>query len=291
MIDLHTHSDQSDGSWTPARLVAEAQKAGLEALAITDHDTFGGYDMAAGPARDRGLDLVCAVEVGTVFARRDRPSIRHVHLLGYFLHGPPAGEFRAWLRTIQEGRRSRNFLLAERLRSLGLEVSLEEAEAIGRGLTGRPHFARLLVQKGHAANVQDAFDRYLGPTGKACVPRRAPASVEAAARIRAAGGLAVLAHPGRWGANQAEVVPFLVRELIGPGLGGIEVYHSDHSSEDVRSLLGLAQSYGLAVTGGSDFHGEAKPGVALGTGLAGNLSIPREVLDRLRASGEGARGG
>jgi predicted metal-dependent phosphoesterase TrpH len=284
LIDLHTHSDESDGSWSPSRLVEEALKIGLEALAIADHDTLKGHDLAAGPACASGLDLVCAVEIGTVFAQRGQPPIRHVHVLGYFLNSPPLAEFRNWLVGIQEGRSNRNRLLAERLQSLGLDVSLEEAQALGSGLTGRPHFARVLVRKGYASDVQDAFDKYLGHSGKAYVPRREPSSTEAVGQIMAAGGLAVLAHPGRLRREQPDLGDFLVRGLVEQGLGGVEVYHSDHTAADTQLLLGMAQSYGLAITGGSDFHGEAKPGVELGTGHAGNLSIPREVLERLRTS-------
>jgi len=284
LIDLHTHSDESDGSWSPSRLVEEALKIGLEALAIADHDTLKGHDLAAGPACAGGLDLVCAVEIGTVFAGRQQPPIRHVHVLGYFLNAPPPAEFRSWLVGIQEGRSNRNRLLAERLQSLGLDVSLEEARALGSGLTGRPHFARVLVRKGYASDVQDAFDKYLGRSGKAYVPRREPSSTEAVGQILAAGGLAVLAHPGRLRREQPELGDFLVRGLVKQGLGGVEVYHSDHTAADTQLLLGMAESYGLAITGGSDFHGEAKPGVDLGTGHAGNLSIPREVLERLRTS-------
>jgi hypothetical protein len=284
LIDLHTHSDESDGSWSPSRLVEEGLKIGLEALAIADHDTIKGHALAAGPACAGGLDLVCAVEIGTVFPQRQQPPIRHVHVLGYFLNSPPAAGFRSWLAGIQEGRSNRNRLLAERLQSLGLDVPLEEAQAMGSGLTGRPHFARVLVRKGYATDVQDAFDKYLGRSGKAYVPRREPSAMEAIGQIIAAGGLAVLAHPGRLPREEPDLLGLLVRELVERGLGGLEVYHSDHTAADTQLLLGMAESYGLAITGGSDFHGEAKPGVELGTGHAGNLSIPREVLERMRTS-------
>ena len=284
MIDLHAHSDASDGSWSPSRLVEEALKMGLEALAIADHDTLRGYDLAAGPARDLGLDLVCAVEIGTIFLRREQPPVRHVHMLGYFLNSPPAEDFRNWLVGIQVARRSRNILLAERLQGLGVDVSLEEAEALGNTVTGRPHFARVLVRKGYAANVQDAFDKFLGHHGRAYVPRSEPSSTEAVERIRAGGGLAVLAHPARLSRERPDVVDLLVRELVEHGLGGVEVFHSDHTADEIKFLTGIAESYGLAITGGSDFHGEGKPGVDLGTGHGGNLAVPREVLDRLRAS-------
>ncbi|HSW50685.1 MAG TPA: hypothetical protein VLH09_10950, partial [Bryobacteraceae bacterium] len=147
-----------------------------------------------------------------------------------------------------------------------------------------PHFARVLLQKGHVADIQDAFDKYLGHSGKAYVPRHEPSTTETVERIRAGGGVAALAHPARLWRERRDLVDLLVRELVEHGLGGIEVFHSDHTPDDARLLLGITESYGLAATGGSDFHGEAKPGVDLGTGHAGNLSIPLEVLERLRAS-------
>jgi predicted metal-dependent phosphoesterase TrpH len=281
MIDLHTHSDASDGSLSPARLVEAAMGLGLEALAIADHDTLSGYDLAREPARDLGLDLVCAIEVGTALAD---PPLRHVHLLAYFLSAPPAAEFRAWLEAIHNERRRRNALLAGRLQSMGLAVAREEAEALGRSVTGRPHCARVLVKKGYARDVPDAFDRYLGNQAPGYVPRREPSTGEAIGRVLAAGGLPVLAHPARLTRERPEILDALVADLVELGLGGLEVYHSEHAPDDTARLLELAQSYGLAVTGGSDFHGEAKPGVRLGTGMNGNLAVPREVLDRLRGS-------
>ncbi len=281
MIDLHTHSDASDGSLSPARLVETAVSLGLEALAIADHDTLSGYDLARGPASELGLDLVCAIEVGTTLAD---PPLRHVHVLGYFLNAPPAAGFRDWLDGIQAHRRRRNALLAGRLQSMGLAVTLEDAEAIGRSVTGRPHFARVLVNLGYARDVPDAFDRYLGNQAPGYVPRREPPAGEAIGRVLTAGGLPVLAHPARLTRERPEILEPLVAHLVKLGLAGLEVYHSDHAPDDTARLLALAQSYGLAVTGGSDFHGEAKPGVELGTGHQGNLAVPREVLDRLRES-------
>ncbi|MFB3776140.1 MAG: PHP domain-containing protein [Bryobacteraceae bacterium] len=278
MIDLHTHTNESDGTWSPLRLIEEASRLGLEALAITDHDTLAGYDAAAPAARDRGLDLVCGIELGTVFIRAGGPPVRHVHLLGYFLANPPAAAFRAWMEEIHTGRRERNQILAGRLQQIGLSVTAGEAEALGKTVTGRPHFARVLVQKGLAASVQDAFDRFLNDAARAFVPRRVPPFSQATARILEAGGLPVLAHPFRLVGEHRQRLTDLLEGMIAQGLRGIEAYHSDHSPRDTEQLLALASALGLAVTGGSDFHGESKPGVALGC-----LAVPREVLDGLRA--------
>ena len=282
MIDLHTHSDESDGSWSPARLIDEAQRLGLEGLAIADHDTLAGYDLVAESARRRGLDLVCATELSTVLTRRGKPPVRHVHVLGFFLGDPPPPGFRNWLESIHASRRDRNRRLAEKLRSLGLDVKAEEAEALGRTVTRRPHFARLLVQKGFVATVEEAFARFLSDAAKAFVPRRVPSFEEAAEQILAAGALPVLAHPGRLIPGRLDRLEGLIRAMVEQGLKGLEAYHSDHTPADTSQILGMAAAYGLAVTGGSDFHGEAKPGVEVGTGRAGNLAVPREILDRLR---------
>ncbi len=284
MIDLHTHSHESDGSWSPARLVEEALGLGLDALAITDHDTLSGYDGAAGQARTAGLDLVCAISLSTKLPSKDKPQGKNVHVLAYFLDGPPAAEFRNWLVGNLASRRDRNQRLALKLQSIGLDGKLEEAEALGRTLTGRPHFARVLVQKGYVTSIPQAFDQFLDESARAYVPRREPSFADAVGRISAAGGLPVLAHPFRLAKSGPDRFDILIREMIEQGLRGIEAYHSDHTPAVVRRFLGLASAYGLAVTGGSDFHGETKPGVALGKGRDGNLAVPREVLDRLRDS-------
>ncbi len=163
-----------------------------------------------------------------------------------------------------------------------VDAPLEEAEALGRNRTGRPHFAELMVRKGYAASVRDAFDRYLGESAAAYVPRRTPPFSEVAARIEAAGGISVVAHPYRLGRKEGADPETLIEEMAGQGLRGIEAYYSEHDQDQVRRFLGLAHRLGLAVSGGSDFHGSAKPGIALGAGPGGLLTVPREVLESLR---------
>jgi len=279
MIDLHTHTNESDGSCTPLELVDRALAMGLDALGISDHDTFAGYDQAVEPAHAYGLDLVCGIELSVRMTARPRS----VHVLAYFLHQPPSAEFRDWVNGLLETRRERNRGLVSKLQSMSVPIELSEVERIGRTLTGRPHFARVLIQKGFASDYDDAFRRYFGESGPAFVERQGPTIAEAAAQVSAAGGLSVLAHPIRLGMHDAAAEDALIRELRDGGLRGIEVYHSDHAPADVRRYAALAEKYALAVTGGSDFHGDAKPAVALGTGRNGNLDIPRSLLDLLRA--------
>jgi predicted metal-dependent phosphoesterase TrpH len=275
LIDLHTHTDESDGTLTPAQLVAAAIEQGLEALGITDHDTFAGYLAGLDAARQAGLPLVCGIELSTKFHGRS------VHLLGYFLEeGAPPAPMRAWLDELQESRRDRNRRLVAKLQSLGVDVQLREVEALGRSLTGRPHFARLLIAKGYVTSYDEAFRVFLDESAQAYVERRGPDIEEAIRRIRDAGGISSLAHPirlARIGGDEEQQI----RELCGFGLQAIEVYHSDHSPEVIRRYETYARKYALAVTGGSDFHGIAKPDVRLGSGR-GNVVVPLEVLQRLR---------
>jgi 3',5'-nucleoside bisphosphate phosphatase len=282
VIDLHSHTNASDGSYSPVELIRHAMALKLEALAITDHDTFAGYDQAKDCALNAGFDLVCAIELA---ARTTGGPARTVHLLGYFLHSSPSAGFRAWLEDILANRRERNQRLIGKLQSMGVEIELSEVEGIGRTLTGRPHFARVLVQKGYAANSEEAFRKYLGEAGAAFVERQQPNANVAIQQLLAGGGLAVLAHPGRLGIRDAPVEEHFIAELKDAGLKGIEVYHSDHQQADVERYCGLAEKYGLAMTGGSDFHGEAKPKVALGSGIRGNVNVPKLFLEKLRKAG------
>jgi len=279
VIDLHSHTNESDGTLTPAELVDLAVATQLEALAISDHDTFAGYDQAVAPARAAGLDLVCGIELS---ARITGKKKRTAHILGYFLHQPPADDFRDWLSEILAARRDRNQRLIVKLQSMGVDIRLEEVERIGRTLTGRPHFARVLVQKGYVTDSEDAFHKYLDEEAPAYVERHGPEIAVALHKIADAGGLAVLAHPVRLGVRDPAAEDALIGELAAAGLRGIEVYHSDHQPADVERYGKIARKYSLAPTGGSDFHGDAKPQIALGTGWNGNLNIPKSVLDNLR---------
>jgi predicted metal-dependent phosphoesterase TrpH len=276
-IDLHTHTDESDGTDAPSELVERAVKAGLDALAITDHDTFGGYEKATPFAEAAGLRLICGIEITT------KHFAQTIHLLGYFLVSPPSEGFQTWLGGLQAARRERNTELIARLRELGVDIHLEEVERQGRSLTGRPHFARVLVAKGYAANRDEAFDRYLGESGQAFVDRQAPDLSEAIEQLRDSGGLASLAHPIRLGKRDRNAEAGYIGELTSLGLMAIEAYHSDHSAADIERYLALAERHGLGVTGGSDFHGSNKPGARLGHVLSGTLLIPSSLVPALEA--------
>jgi len=272
LIDLHSHTNESDGTFSPAQLIEEAARCGVDILAITDHDTFAGYDQALPLAAGAGIDLICGIELSTKFHGHS------VHLLGYFLDGKGPAEFRTWVRDMQASRRDRNVRLAARLRELGFDIRLEEAEALGHGMTGRPHFARIMLEKGYVRDLRQAFDDYLDESAIGYVSRSEPTIAEGIDRIRTSGGIASLAHPIRVHGD----VPALMPELCSAGLNAIEAYHTDHGPEDTLLYLELAAKYGLLVTGGSDFHGEVKPGVQLGSGCSGNLHIPGDLVQNLR---------
>ena len=273
LIDLHAHTFESDGTFSPRELVDEARAIGLEALAVTDHDTFQGYDAALPVAQETGFDLVCGIELST------KLNGKSVHLLGYFPVSPPNAEFRGWISGLLASRNDRNIRMADRLQSLGVDITLEEVKAKGRSLTGRPHFARVLVEKGYASTMQQAFDEYLDESAKGYVERDEADFGDSVRRIVAAGGVPSVAHPVR-------LVKFPLEETIAEmrdlGLLAMEVFHSDHKPANVEEYKVLARRYGLAMTGGSDFHGANKPGIQLGTGAGKNLNVPLDLLTTLR---------
>jgi 3',5'-nucleoside bisphosphate phosphatase len=281
VIDLHSHTNESDGTFTPFELVDLATERSLEALAISDHDTFAGFDQALPVAQARGLDLVCGIELTT---RVQTGNIRTVHLLGYFLHQPPPADFREWLGELIAGRRDRNQRLITSLHQQGIDINLGEVERLGRTLTGRPHFARVLIQKGYVSSFDEAFRRYLGESAPSYVERFAPYVEVAIKRVIDAGGLPVLAHPIRLGFKDPKPEEKFIGELRDAGLRGIEVFHSDHRPADMERYAGVARKFNLAVSGGSDFHGDVKPQISLGTGNNKNLNIPKSVLDGMRAA-------
>ncbi|RJX28562.1 MAG: PHP domain-containing protein [Desulfarculus sp.] len=276
LIDLHTHTTASDGSLSPAALVAAAQEAGLAAVAVTDHDSIAGLAEALAAGQERGLEVVPGVEISL-----QRPGGGSMHLLGLWVdpEDPGLNQGLAWL---QRARAQRNPRIVDRLNGLGVPLTLAEVQAAAAGgQVGRPHFAQVLVDKGVAANRQEAFGRFLKRGAPAYVDKARFAPAQGLALLRAAGGLPVLAHPGLLDLHPA-VLEELLRELKGLGLEGLEAYYSEHDPALERRLLGLAARLELAVSGGSDFHGGLKPDIRLGTGL-GTLRVPAALLAGLKA--------
>jgi hypothetical protein len=279
-IDLHSHTNESDGTLTPLELITLAHTIGLDALAITDHDTFAGYDHAR-PIADRlGFDLIRGIELNTKLVLENGET-RSPHLLAYFPAHEPSADFMTWLKKAQNDRRTRNQRLAEALAARGVQVGLPEVEALGRSLAGRPHFARLLVEKGYARDFTDAFRRYLGEDAPTYVERESQSTPDTIQMVRAGGGIPVIAHPIRLSLD-AVTERAVLEDLADAGLLGLEVLHSEHTLELQVHYRRIAGELGLMPTGGSDFHGAAKPKVALGTGMNDNIRVPRSFLDHMR---------
>ena len=278
-IDLHTHSRASDGTDTPSGLVRAAAAAGLDVLAITDHDTAAGWAEAAGAAEDAGVELVPGMEIST------RHRGRSVHLLGYLPDAtyPPLIEA---LDRVLEGRESRVPLMIERLRALGIDVTAEDVRRASHGTaaTGRPHVADALVTLGVVADRDEAFATYLGWGKPAHVDRYAVPLVDALRLVTEAGGVAVIAHPwGRGGLGRPDEETLSgLQEL---GLAGIEVDHQDHDDAARDRLHAIARNLGLVATGASDYHGDGKNDHELGC----NSTAPEEyarLLELARTSSQ-----
>jgi hypothetical protein len=276
MVDLHSHTDASDGSDAPHELIDNALRAGVTALSITDHDTFAGYYAAREYAAEKGLDLLCGIELSTKY------SGTTVHLLGYFPGAEPSAGFSTWLLDLQLKRRDRNRRLIANLQKLNVEITLEEVEAIGKTQAGRPHFALILLKKNYVKSMQEAFDKYLAENGRAFAEREEITLEEGIQRMRAAGGIPVIAHPVRLGRRTHAEESEWIEAAVEMGMLGLEVRHSDHDAAAVARYTALAGRLGLLTTGGSDYHGSYKPKIKLGTGRDGNVSVPAEWLVKLR---------
>jgi hypothetical protein len=298
MIDLHTHTTASDGSVSPSDLIRLALRGGLEALAITDHDTLEGCQEGAPVAADLGVELIVGIELSTrlepelvEIVRRWLGSRRlpSIHLLGYFLAADPPASFHSWILGHQESRHKRNLELVEKLRGFGFDITLSEVTQLGGKLTGRPHFAEFLMRRGYVKSRQEAFDLYLADTARAAVERDEPGLAESVGVLRRSLAVPVLAHPSRLPlGDDQDALGVLLEALCGAGLQGLEVWHSEHSPAQQALYEDLARSFGLEVTGGSDFHGSHKPAIVLGTGINGNVCVPKARLDSIRAMARSA---
>lgn len=241
--DLHVHTNFSDGLYPPAEVVRRARAAGLDLIAITDHDTAAGVDAAVAAGHDCGLRVVPGIEFS---AERGRVEY---HILGYGLdvHHPL---IEAKVREIQDGRARRAVRIVALLRGQGLVLPEEKLVPPAGGVIGRMHIARLLHEAGAVSSVEEAFARYLRLGRPAYVPHTPLDPPDIVRLIGAAGGLAVWAHPKF--SNHDRILP----ELMAAGLRGLEAYHYDHTAGERERYAAMAQRHGLLVTGGSDWHGD-----------------------------------
>ena len=275
-IDLHAHTMHSDGSLRPAALVALAKTSGLRALAVTDHDTTAGVAEALEAGLTLGVEVLPGVEITA------RWPGRAMHLLAY---GFDAQEkrFTDLLAEARAGRAERNPRILARLVELGVPVTLEEVRAEAGGeVVGRPHIARALVRKGHVIDSKAAFTLWLKDGGPAFVPAETVEPHEVLAAVRGAGGVTVVAHPRQLKLDGPAGAEALLRDLAAKGLGGVEVDHPSQNGEERALYRRLAGEIGLVASGGSDFHGEAKPDIKLGTGN-GTIDVPYATWEALRA--------
>ena len=273
-IDLHTHTTASDGTASPAELVAMAASKGLAAVAVTDHDTLAGLPEARAAGAEHGVEVIAGVELSVADERGS------IHLVGLFLPDAP-GPLAERLDWLRERRHDRNKRILEKLAVLGVPLQYESVTALAQGAVGRPHIAQALLAMGAVTSFKEAFTRFLGAYGKAYVPKDKLALPEAIELLHAEGGLAVLAHPYLLGLSGPALAETVGR-YRDAGLDAIEAFYTEHSQYQTLEYLALARKLGLAVSGGSDYHGAAKPGVELGRGR-GSLRIDIAVLDVLRA--------
>lgn len=271
-IDLHAHSDVSDGTDRPAGVLRAAAGAGLDVVALTDHDTTGGWAEAEAAVAETGVALVRGAELS---CRAGRIS---VHLLSY-LHDPDEPVLREELERSREARLGRAEAMVDRLAE-DHPITWEDvrAQTVSETTVGRPHIADALVAAGVVADRAEAFRTLLSPAAPYYVRYHAPEAVDLVARVRAAGGVPVMAHP-RAAVRGRVVEDGVIEEMAEAGLFGLEVDHRDHTPEAVAELTALAGRLGLARTGSSDYHGRGKP-----NRLGENLTAP-EVLERIAAEG------
>ena len=276
-VDLHLHTTASDGVLTPSALVRYAKSKGLQAIAITDHDTIEGLDEGLSEGERIGFEVIPGVEISADH------SPGSMHMLGYFLdiHHPL---LKGKLDYLQRARAERNPKIIQNLNRLGVRISYEEVvKASGGGQVGRPHVAQVLMEKGYVRSFQEAFDRFLKKGAPAYVDKVRLKSKEAISFITEAGGLAVLAHPKTVTADGSSSFEKILGELMEEGLRGIEVFYPEHTPLEVAQFKAMAERYGLLMTGGTDYHGIEKETLDIGVGR-GEMKLPYSIVETLKAA-------
>lgn len=266
-IDLHLHSRASDGTLSPAQVARLAAETGLDAIALTDHDTVDGLAECGAECARLGLEFVPGIELST-------GGDREIHVLGY---GIDAEKMRGRLLLLRDDRRGRMEKMVEKMQEAELDVTMEDVLAMaGKAPLGRPHAAMTLVKKGYASSVKNAFDRYLGDGRPCCVPRQRMSFRLAVDWIHECGGKAVVAHPVLI-RTERRMLTQTLSGLLSEGADGIEAFHSAHTAADAREMESFARRAGALVTGGSDFHGHNKS-VQMEDGLGGWTTRAEDYL-------------
>ena len=272
-IDLHVHSNCSDGTCSPEELVQLAVSLQLKAIALTDHDSVSGVARARAEALRLGgsLTVIPGIELSAEWLNKE------VHILGLGID-PDHPALTAYLEEFLRERDNRNRKMAEKITAVGCPMMIEELYEHFPGATlGRPHYARLMVEKGFVTSMAAAFNGYLGDNGPCFVNRKRIAASDAVKLILLCGGHPVLAHPMQYGFSKDRLESF-INLLKDSGLEGLECLYSRYTASDSSMLIRMAKRHGLFVTGGTDFHGANKPEIHLGTGINNNLEIPWSLL-------------
>ena len=274
LIDLHTHSLKSDGSMTPAEVVREAKRAGLAAIALSDHDTVDGIREAAAEGEKIGVEVIPAIEFSV-------QSKTETHILGYFIDIENPDLLKT-LKEVVDLRIERNYVTCQRLNELGFDITIEEVRALApNNFVGRAHFALVLMDKGYTKSVKEGFDLYMTSGKYAYCEKQRLTARDAVELIGKCGGISFLAHPHLTKLGDDELKEFL-KELKGFGLSGLEGYYTDYTPEMQEKYQAMAKELGLLISGGTDFHAAMKPHISIGTGL-GNMKIPYSVLEAMKA--------
>ncbi len=274
LIDLHTHSLKSDGSMTPAEVVREAKRAGLAAIALSDHDTVDGIREAAAEGEKIGVEVIPAIEFSV-------QSKTETHILGYFIDIENPDLLKT-LKEVVDLRIERNYVTCQRLNELGFDITIEEVRALApNNFVGRAHFARVLMDKGYTKSVKEGFDLYMTSGKYAYCEKQRLTARNAVELIGKCGGISFLAHPHLTKLGDDELKEFL-KELKSFGLSGLEGYYTDYTPEMQEKYQAMAKELGLLISGGTDFHAAMKPHISIGTGL-GNMKIPYSVLEAMKA--------
>lgn len=272
-IDLHTHSLKSDGSMMPAEVVREAKRAGLSAVALSDHDTVDGIAEALDEGEKQGIEVIPAIEFSVI-------SETETHILGYFIdiNNP---DLQKVLKEVVDLRIQRNYVTCQRLNELGFDITIEEVRALApNNFVGRAHFARVLMDKGYTQSVKEGFDKYMSAGQYAYCEKQRLTAKEAIELIKKCGGLSFLAHPHLTKFDDEKIRAYL-SELKSYGLDGLEGYYTDYTPEMQEKYQSMAREMGLMISGGTDFHAKMKPHISIGTGL-GNMKIPYSVLEEMK---------
>lgn len=276
IVDLHTHTTESDGSFTPEELMWEAKRVGLSAIAITDHDSISGIQKAAPLADEFGIELIPGVELSTDYNGKE------VHVVGLYVNIEDE-YFLGKIKEFKENRDSRNAIMVENLQKEGFDITMEALTAENPDcVITRANIARFLYEHGMIPTIQTAFEKYIGDNCKCYVNRFKITPMDGVRLIKEAGGTAILAHPLLYHMSDSTLQK-MVAEMKEAGLDGIEAVYCTYTPAEERQMKQFAKENGLLISGGSDFHGTTKPKLNLATGY-GKLHIPYEILETIKDS-------